>query len=115
MTFAPSHFDHLDRHERDSSSWCEGAFEGLCNTRVYDTHGYFGRIHNFASLALGSSGISFAGVLASLLVISHQACMVSAALWKHGMDCIFNFHFMYQAYVFTMLYLYISKKINGEE
>ena len=54
---------------------------------------------NFASLALRIFGNIFAGeVLASLLVnfVASSCLLVSICLyWKHGVDSVFDFHFMY--------------------
>ena len=101
---------------------CEGIFKGFCDTRIYDPMNILEEFTNFASLGpLRIFGNIFAGeVLASLLVtLSHQAVYwyPFAFYWKHGVDSVFDFHFMYPSLcVYHMLSsIYIGKKINGEE
>ena len=43
-------YDFAFSFRRNSQTWCEGIFKGFCDTRVYDTHEYFGRINELCLL-----------------------------------------------------------------
>ena len=118
--FAFSFFDHLNRPcRRNSQTWCEGIFKGFCDTRIWP-HEYFWKNSRFCLLGPSDLRKYLCGWGTSKLVcdfVASSCLLVSICLyWKHGVDSVFDFHFMYQAYVFTMLSsIYIGKKINGEE
>ncbi len=89
-----------------------------CDTQFMTPWIFWKEFTNFASLALQDLRKYLCELSTSKLAcdfVASSCLLVSSCAIEHGVDSVFDFHFMYQTMCCHVVVIYIGKEINGEK